>query len=279
MLAQGSTYVRIFDVAHGFCAYLAAESGNIMMIDCSHNDSTQFYPASYFLRIGCTGIERFFVTNYDEDHISGLPYFRSLHNRMPISILHRNTSISADQLRALKKQSGPIGDGMNALLTMIDQYAGEVTNAPVYPNVYYHVAWNDYPIFSDTNNLSLVLFVRYKGISICFPGDLEKAGWLELLKNQRFRDHLSAVNVFVASHHGRESGYCKEVFGICNPDIVIISDESIKYETQEVNYSQHAIGIRWNNTDNLKKVLTTRNNGMITITAVGETGYHVQASS
>jgi len=83
-----------------------------MLIDCGHNDETHFYAADYLLATNCSAIERFFVLNYDEDHLSGLPRLRQMENRIPIRILNRNTSITGAQLRALKRQTGPLGPGM-----------------------------------------------------------------------------------------------------------------------------------------------------------------------
>jgi len=89
---------------------------------------------------------------------------------------------------------------------------------------------------------------------------------------------LAKVKIFVASHHGRESGYCPEVFDLCAPEIVIISDEGIQYETQEHAYGDHAKGIRWNGTD-IRRVLTTRKDGTLVITKeVGQPGSFIQAS-
>ena len=270
--------IQIFDVAHGFCTYVVANNGNNMLIDCGHNDETGFYPADYLLAKNCTGIERFFVLNYDEDHISGLPRLRSVSNRIPIQILHRNRSVTPDQLRAIKRQTGPLGPGMKALLEMMETYTAPVISPPEYPNIEFEVFCNNSPDFTDTNNLSLVLFLHFPGLSVVFPGDLEKPGWRTLLQSQIFRGHLSRVNVFIASHHGRESGYVKEVFDVCHPDIVIISDEPMQFDTQENCYGNHAKGITWNQSD-IRRVLTTRKDGSITITNhVGNHGYYVQAS-
>lgn len=268
--------IRIFDVAHGFCAFVVADNGNTMLIDCGHNDETSFYPANYLLARGCYGIERFFVLNYDEDHLDGLPRLRAVSDRIPIQVLHRNKSITSGQLRALKRQAGPLGAGMNALLEIMEVYTAPVTLPPVYSNLDFTVFHNDYPNFTDTNNLSLALFLHYPGLSIVFPGDLEKAGWRKLLVNRDFIAHLARVNIFVASHHGRESGYVKEIFDFCKPDVVIISDEEKQYDTQETNYGSHARGISWNKTD-IRRVLTTRKDGMITITKSNQEGCYIQA--
>ncbi len=252
--------IRIFDVAHGFCAYVIADNGNVMLIDCGHNDQTGFRPSNYLTANGCTGIERLIISNYDEDHLSDLPNIRQ---QLPIQILHRNKSITADELRSLKLRAGPIQPGMVTLLDMITTYTSDVVNPPDFPGIEIATFSNSYPTFQDTNNLSLVTFLHYRNIHIIFPGDLEKAGWRELLNQQSFVEHLRRVSLFVASHHGRESGYYAEIFDYCHPELVIISDESIQYETQETEYQRHAGGIRWG--DGHRYVLTTRNDGMITI--------------
>ncbi len=255
--------LRIFDVAHGFCALAIADTSNIMLIDCGDNDETGFYPADYLVNSGFRGIERFFVLNFDEDHVSGLPRLRQMQDRIPVWILHKNFSITDLQLRAMKEQSGGLGPGMKSLLAMSGNYNQIVSSPPDFGLLSYEVFYNNYPTFEDTNNLSLVLFLDYPGLSIVFPGDLETAGWEALLRNASFRQHLGRVNVFVASHHGRESGYCKEVFDYCNPEIIIISDEEIKFDTQEeVDYGIHARGINWT-TGGVRRVLTTRSDGMI----------------
>ena len=72
------------------------------------------------------------------------------------------------------------------------------------------------------------------------------------------------MNYFVASHHGRESGYCKEVFDYCNPNAVIFSDGPIVHDTQKMadTYGQHAKGIQFNG--HCRRVLSTRKDGTLT---------------
>jgi beta-lactamase superfamily II metal-dependent hydrolase len=255
--------IRIFDVEHGFCAYIIADNGNVMLIDCGHNSETGFRPSAYLRANGCTGIEQLIISNYDEDYLSDLPNLRRL---LPIQLLYRNSSISADELQRLKRQSGPIQPGMQALLEMIRTYTVdlvEIPNPPVFPNIELTTFYNNYSSFEDTNNLSLVTFLHYHDLHVIFPGDLERAGWLSLLNQLQFREHLRKVNILVTSHHGRKSGYCEDVFEHCQPEIVIISDESIRFETQETSYRNHASGIPWG--DGYRYVFSTRNDGMITI--------------
>ncbi|MGD0264745.1 MAG: hypothetical protein ABSD47_07280 [Candidatus Methylomirabilota bacterium] len=269
--------IRIFDVAHGFCAFVAADNRNTMLIDCGHNDETSFYPAEYLLGRRCSGIESFFSLNYDEDHLSGLPRLREVADRIPIQVFYRNKSVTSDRIRTLKWGQGPLGPGIRALLQMAETYTAAVTSPPEYQNLEFALFHNNYPDFTDTNNLSLVLFLHYPNFSIVFPGDLEGAGWRRLLQQASFRQHLVRANIFVASHHGRESGYAKETFEICKPDVIVISDEAKQYETQETAYANHARGIRWNQTQS-RKVLTTRKDGMITINAEIGKGCFISAA-
>jgi beta-lactamase superfamily II metal-dependent hydrolase len=139
-----------------------------------------------------------------------------------------------------------------------DQYMGGITATTF---------WNSYPLFTDTNNLSLVVFIRYANVSILFPGDLEKDGWRALLQRPDFREQLSKVDILVASHHGRESGFCPEVFYYCKPQAIVISDKPIEHETQLTHPDYRAVttdlGVRVRTTNKMRHVLTTRRDGTI----------------
>jgi hypothetical protein len=48
------------------------------------------------------------------------------------------------------------------------------------------------------------------------------------------RQDVQDVSVFVASHHGRESGCCTELFELLRPQLVIISDDKRQYDNQRI---------------------------------------------
>lgn len=266
---------QIFDVSHGFCGYLISDNGNVMLFDCGHNDRTGFRPSEYLPEKGCTAIERLVIQNYDEDHVSDLP---NLREALPIQVLRRNKSMEPKTLETVKKESGPITPAMESTIDMARQYSQDVINPPLFLNIEYSTFYNTYPEFTDTNNLSVVSFIHYDGMGIISPGDLEKAGWLKLLEIESFRNNLKKVNIFIASHHGREGGYCEEVFKYCSPDIIIISDKEITHETQKNDYAKHAKGVPWNGGPETRYVLTTRSDGMITIDKEIGKGYHITIS-
>jgi beta-lactamase superfamily II metal-dependent hydrolase len=255
--------INIFDVAHGFCAYVVADNRNVILIDCGQNKETGFQPTNYLINRKCNAVELFIVSNYDEDHLSDLENLRA--SEIPILRLSRNKSLTGDQLRNLKLLAGPLGTGMKELLRMISTYTSTPAEPIDFDGIERKTFYNEYPAFEDTNNLSVVTFLHYGDIHIAFPGDLEKDGWLALLEDRNFEQELERTNFFVASHHGRDSGYCKEIFDHCRPYLVIISDEGVKYDTQKTPYQDHAKGVRWSD-GTTRYVLTTRSDGKITIT-------------
>lgn len=248
----------IHDVGHGFCAHFKHDNGNVMVWDCGHKSNPEHRP-SQFLRInhGISSIQRFFITNYDQDHVSD---FIELREQLDINVFHKNNSINAEQLRRIKREGGPISTAMEGVIEMLGSYTFGVSNPPNFVGINYKSFRCAYPNdFTDTNNLSLVTFLETPMCNVIIPGDLEKPAWEKLLQNPEFRDYLSRVNVFIASHHGRTNGYCSEVFRYCQPDIIVFSDGPQVHATQEeaTRYRQHAHGIRFNNED--RWVLSTRN--------------------
>lgn len=251
----------IHDVGHGFCAHLKHDNGNVILWDCGHNTNPENRPSKFLPEAGISTVHRLIITNYDEDHISDLP---SLRHAVTINILLRNRSITPDQLRKLKEDTGPISSAMSSLLSMLNEYTSDVTALPSFPNVSLATFHCIYPKdFRDTNNLSLVTFLEMPMCNVVIPGDIETPGWKQLLQKRDFCDKLRRTTVFIASHHGRTSGYCKEVFDYCSPSVVILSDGPKKYATQEETdtYAAHASGIIFNG--RTRYVLTTRTDGTI----------------
>ena len=250
---------EILNVEHGFAAYAQAMDGSVLLFDCGYSRTCR--PSDYLWGRGIQTIRRLFITNYDEDHISDLS---NLLRRMHIEILTRNPTLTSAQLRSLK--SPRISSAMESLLGMINTYTGYVADDQLEPQgLKVWTFQNSYPSFADTNNLSVLTFLDVGEISFVLPGDLERAGWLELLKDPHVRGLLGRVNVFVASHHGRENGYCREVFEYCKPRFVVFSDGAIEYETQQMAgiYGEHATGGSFNAAHGIefRKVLSTRKDG------------------
>lgn len=252
----------ICDVEHGFCALLLANNGKVMMIDAGTNTTTGFRPSALLKEMNFKTIEYLVISNYDEDHLTDLPYMHGNNRTISINKFRVNKSISVEQLKSLKLENGQLGNGMKALL---DLRSGSRPSPekPDLDDIEYRIFENNYPLFKDTNNLSLLTFVQTKNLTFCFPGDMEQSGWIEILKNKIVQECLEQTNIFVAAHHGRQNGFLKDVFSYAKPKIIIVSDGPIQYNTQEVDYGNYASGISVGGT--VRKVLTTRKDGSICI--------------
>lgn len=257
--------LTIFNVEHGACALLMCDNGNSLMIDCGHNAWTGWMPGDHLQSIGIDSLSMLFITNYDEDHVSG---FRNLDASVGIDWMVRNQTVSAYDLYQLKSETG-MGYSMQHLANRVDHFVSSTNARPDFPGVKWKVFHNNYPSFDDENNLSMVVSLTINGVKFLFPGDMERAGWINLLSQDTALCHeVANTDVLIASHHGRENGICSEMFDQlgCKPYIVIISDDYHKYNTQQTvqYYASKAKGISFRGRD--RWVLTTRNDNDVTFT-------------
>lgn len=267
-----SLRLEIFDVGHGACALRTADNGNRMMIDCGHRVSPFWSPGDMLRGRGITSLEYLYVTNYDEDHVSGLP---DLLNRVHVSWIFRNGSVSPQTIRRLKTEDG-IGPGIDRLvdtLTNTHTLSPIGADLPPLPGVNVSTFSNSYPLFEDENNLSTIIHLDCQGTGIMFTGDMEKVGFGPLLKDPVFVDRLRRTSVFVAPHHGRISGCCDDVSRECRPFYVVVSDKPHMYESQQTQ--DHYCGMARGGTfrGRERHVLTTRKDGTITIDVNGNSWY------
>ena len=261
--------IYIFNVGAGqsILVYPSEQSDHAMFIDCG-GEVDSFSPVNFLTsndllprpdgkisHLGC-----FALTNYDHDHFSFLPELRE---KLYIGAVLLPDNISSKELKEHKPD-----------MTKALEYLCHMKNTYIYPAEYFKPVYGvgfyclrqeEFGCDINTNNLSQIIFIEGYGSKICISGDLEKAAWEKLLKKKDIQDNLKSTNVFVAPHHGRESGYHDGIFDYCIPDVVIISDKEIMYDTQDGMAKKYAgdkvKGIAFNGA--VRKVLTTRNEGHI----------------
>jgi beta-lactamase superfamily II metal-dependent hydrolase len=269
---SGEMILHIWDVEHGACTMLHHLENNIAgrlaMID---SGSTPDWRPSTFIKhqLNRSVLDYLFITNADQDHLSDLDGLWQ--EDINVKTLTRNPHPNADDLRKIKEIGGMSKD-IERYLQIHESYNNPVSEPfnDFMGGITKKTFHNNFPDFTDTNNLSCVVFFNFAGFKIIFPGDLEEEGWLSLLENESFRLELADVDVFVASHHGRENGYCKEVFRYCSPKVIVMSDKSIIHSTQEMTqtYRQRVNevwpdGVLVETTMKRRRVLTTRRDGWI----------------
>lgn len=267
----------VFNVEHGACAVLHCDNGQRFMFDCGHNASNGWRPGDYLSANGIRSLRTLFVTNYDEDHVSGI---RNLFEKANVETIFRNTSVTPQTITHLKTEDG-MGLGIEFLVGKLIEWSKNpglvVGDIGFPPGVSVNLFNNSYGDFDDENNLSMAVELIVNGLSFMFTGDLEKAGWKKLLERADMRAALARTSVFFASHHGRESGCCPEVFDFCKPIFVVISDKKKGFQTQETHafYHARASGGRVHGETELRYVLTTRHDGHISFDVMQNGSFNV----
>lgn len=262
--------IEIFDVGHGQCAVITAPNGRRMMLDCGQRwgEETFWTPSLHYFR---ETIDLLALLNLDEDHLRD---FKGMIEDCNVPWVLTNPTIGAREFAALKQDG--MGPGAKAFAAWLARPKGLPGGQPDFGAV--QIRWYSWSfvlgVVNKTNDLSLAVVVQFGAFKIVFTGDLEVAGWRRLLTVPEFRADLFGTTVFVASHHGRESGCCTELFDLIRPQLVIISDDEHQYDSQDTNawYRSRCTGAVFaNNPLERRYVATTRKDGsmMLDIDAAG----------
>ncbi len=270
--------IVIFNVELGQCVFFYPRNDHPefgLMVDCGN--TSNFEPIDKILEWNwlpeqTTGnppkkiLKNLTLTNYDQDHFSGLPYLRS---KVLIETTRLPKNISSDELKKIKDE---ITKPIEEVIKLKKEHSGSVTLVTPYKKYIYYLNQSDFPDEKiDTNKLSQIVFVTYKGTGICIPGDLTSDAWEKHLKNKNVQEKLKQTQIFIASHHGREDGFNENIFKFCRPEVIILSDKDIIHKTQEGQTQTYAGEVEGNGiilnekTDQLRKVLTTRSDGHLWI--------------
>ena len=271
--------ILIFDVEHGFCAFVRSPNGYGLLIDCGRKG--KFSPVKYILENEMNSIRafngyklaQFILTHPHDDHLNDV---ETLKDSLPPAIMVRQRY----DWEEVKNEGGQQGEyeSLDAFSQWQKSYNQKVVRWPDWGMELSYMESGTYLTPREAkeldeakfvNNSSIVAAVEYKGHKIVFPGDLEKSAWLELLGNQSFRNLIGGASFFVASHHGHSSGYCKEIFrNMGKPYFNFVSARK-KDSSVDPAYSSsdNAKGVKWK--DETRYMLSTRNDGTVVIEVDG----------
>jgi beta-lactamase superfamily II metal-dependent hydrolase len=275
--------VILFDVGHGFCAFLKSESGSTLLIDCG--SSEKFSPVKYILKnklhdavpVNGKFLTEFIVSHPHDDHIKDisrvieeLPPYLLLRNKFKWDEV-KNPGTDPSKYENLDIYSS-WQESYSARPTLTPNWGRMVIQTFKLPQVLVAGSNNSKAV----NNSSFAVIVTFNGTrytqKLLFGGDLEESGWEALLKsNAEFRAAVAGTTFYFASHHGHKSGFSSELFKAMGrkPHLNLISvtdtDDSVVG-----SYSDNAGGIFFGTEQRF--TLTTRSHGSIFI-EVDDTGY------
>ena len=268
-----SVALRIWDVQHGSAAHIHTPNGKHIVADVGSGGSGSPLLALKN-QLGLARLDMAIITHPHLDHISDILNLKSLNPRTFLrpkqltkaDILANNKDLSPaamhiieEYLRFDSTYTDPLGPGENPTDQSVN---GGAKIRTFVPTTCPH---------TNLNNHSVVTVIEYEGSKILLPGDNESASWDELLGRPDFRACISDVDILIAPHHGRDSGFHKELFDYFNPLLTIISDGRVVDTSATDRYGQVTKGWtvhRRNGPDGKRKCVTTRNDGTVDV-AIG----------
>jgi beta-lactamase superfamily II metal-dependent hydrolase len=264
--------VILFDVDHGFCAFIQTPTGHTILIDCGKGPS--FSPTEYLLRNGtCARLTKLIISHPHDDHIEDFPRVSSRLN--PAILLAQSlnwdlikesssgtsTHTSLDAYVAGKDAKFTGGWGPDPNYGMLLQ------SFWIEPNRAQQISAS---INSAVNNCSIVTVASFRGTKYApkfvFGGDMEEAGWNELLATRPdFRTADSGTWFNFVSHHGHSSGFSAKLYdAMGKPSLNLISVRH-NDESRDGRYSADDFATGWTIGGEQRKMLSTTCDGTIFI--------------
>ena len=261
--------ITLWNVQHGSAAYIQTPNGKGIAIDLGAGDG--FSPLQHLWRIG-RRLDHIIITHPHMDHIDDI---LNLNLVSPVTLLTPRHLTEDDIRGGNPKPNQELEAKIQKYLEVRREYSYAVepqndvgrleNNGGISIQTFI-------PYLSSTGNLnnhSVVTVLEYSGVKILIPGDNESASWKELLNRRDFLTVITGTQVLVAAHHGRESGYYRDLFDYFLPLITLISDGRTVDTSATARYTNLTQGWpvrRRNGTMQGRKCVTTRNDGHIEVT-------------
>lgn len=259
--------IHIHDVGHGHAVHAFTPNNQTIVVDLGCSDS--FSPLSW-LRKQTDTIDSLVITHPHGDHIDEILQLGNFNVRQ----LWRPKWLSEEDVRNANQDSYSqkldyYFEMSNNQFTNPIKDEDLVGNPAVSSGVTITKHFSSDCGTSNINNHSGVVVFEYCNVKVVIPGDNEAPSWKSLLSKQEFVEAASGAHLFLASHHGRESGYHSDLFKVITPKVCVVSDGRVQETDAASRYSQHARGwsVRSKSTGESKDryCLTTRTDGSVEI--------------
>jgi len=260
--------ITVWNVNHGSAAYIKTPNNRHVVVDLG-DEGENFSPLRTLHSRGVRQLDVVVITHPHRDHLD------DIHN---LSLVAPQSLWTPWHLSEAAIRNGNRSED----IAIVNRYlelqrsctfpvnpANELTASPNFGGVDFQVFSPRFCDDSNINNHSMVVVASYAGSKIVIPGDSEAPSWKELLNLTTFTSAVKGTDVLLASHHGRDAGYCAELFeAMGKPKLVVVSDGRFGDTSATDRYSKQATG--WTVFDaaglsETRKCVTTRKDGHVTI--------------
>ena len=263
-----------WDVQHGHSAYVCSPNGRHIVVDLgtgSYESNAEFSPLLHLRdNYGIDRLDYVVITHPHVDHIDDILNFDSLR---PKVLLRPNHLDKTPILDAATEKEKPklikyfeISERYNQ--TIPDDSSDNPRNPANYGGLRIRKFTPSGCSQSNINNHSVVVFFEYAGIKTLLSGDNEPPSWNELKKVSGFLDITKDLDVLLAPHHGRNSGFDNDTMTHFNPRVTIVSDGQYCDSSATARYTAKSRGWKVHKRDGSKQdryCLSTRNDGPVRV--------------
>ncbi len=198
-------YILIFDVGKGNCI-LIKNKNNYIFIDTGPNyyfknfNWTKIYLLPVLNKLGIDIIENIIVSHPDLDHSGGLKTLREefFVKKVISGNFYLEDWEKVDTLFLPEIINKPIGFKMNKAEFFI--FPGDMP-------------------YEEINRESLVVYLEYKGLTVLFPGDIDKIRFYRMKE----KGEILPVEVLISPHHGSKYSINEEILNWLDPKVILTS--------------------------------------------------------
>lgn len=271
--------VVFWDVQHGHATYVQTPNGRHIVVDLGTgciNSGAEFSPLQHLReKYKIDRLDYVIVTHPHVDHIDDVFRFSELSPR----VLTRPTHLDKNPI--LAQASTTDRPKLEEYFKIGEQYCHAIAAPDDLKNP---DNWGGLNIKSfvpatcsqtNLNNHSVVTTFNYAGIKVLVPGDNEPPSWKELMKAKGFAEATENVDIMLASHHGRESGFDAVAMKHFNPRLIVVSDGPYGDTSATSRYSTLARGwqvYKRSGGSETRRCVTTRRDGVIAVTLGPDAG-------
>lgn len=228
-LPNDGAKVHFLDVGQGDGIYLQTSSGHHVFIDGGSSDAGKVgtYRILPFLKCkGVRGIDYWFVSHADKDHISGLQEI--LESGYHVENLVFAESVVEDEIYiGLVSLAERMGTKVLHMGYLDCLHFGDASLTCIFP-------YNQF-VTEDKNAASLVLYFKECEFDGIFTGDIgvsEEAWiaehsqeWMEVsdLENGKEEAGISMIDLYKAAHHGSRYSNGEAILEVLHPKVAVIS--------------------------------------------------------
>jgi beta-lactamase superfamily II metal-dependent hydrolase len=262
-----------WDVQHGSATYVKTPNGKHMVQDLGtgsyESSDKEFSPLLHLKnKYRVAQLDHVTITHPHKDHIYDIVNFDALSPRVLLRPKHLQKE---EILKNVKQEDMYL---FNKYFEIDNKYSSPVSPEadPTIPEnngglkVQYFVP--SACSTSNINNHSIVTVFSYAESKVVLSGDNEPPSWKELLEKEEFKEAVRNADILLAPHHGRDSGFCPELFECFRPWLTIISDGQFCDTSATDRYGKFSRGWTVHHKDGQEEkryCVTTRNDGVITV--------------